>query len=127
MARRIIIVPSEIPGGLDAVPCEHFGQCAVFTIVTLEDNTISSVEAIDNVQSGCRNCFNTISFLREKGMSELLVRKIGIFPLRILDSIGIPIHYIGREGTVEAAVRSFLQGQLKDFDINDTCSGECEH
>ena len=127
MSRRKIIIPSESPGGLSAAPCEHFGQCPVFTMVTVEENSISAVEVIPNDHVGCRNCFDPIKSLWERGMSVLLVYKLGLFPLRVLDSLGIPVHHLSDSKTVEEAVKGYLQNQLRDFSAYDTCSGECEH
>ena len=126
MSRRKIIIPSESPGGLNAAPCEHFGQCPVFTAVTVEENAISSVDVIPNSHVGCRNCFDPIKYLWERGMSALLVYKLAVFPLRILDTLGISVFRINTAASVQEAVEAYLQGQLKVFTPGDTCSGECE-
>ena len=127
MARRKIIIPSESPGGLDAATHEHFGQCPVFTVVAVEEEAISSVDVIPNTHVGCRNCFDPIKYLWEKGMSILLVHKLGVFPLRILDTLGISVFRVRSTMTVNEAVEAYLQNQLKTFGPCDTCSGECEH
>jgi predicted Fe-Mo cluster-binding NifX family protein len=127
MPARKIIIPSKSPGGLDATLCDHFGQCPTFTAVTIEKNSVSSVEVIPNTKLGCRNCYDPIRYLWEKGMNDLIVYKLGVFPLRILESLGVPVFYAGGTMTIKEAVESYLQGHLKAFSAYDTCSGECEH
>lgn len=127
MPARKIIIPSEAPGGLNATLCDHFGQCAMFTAVTIEENSISSVEVFPNSKSGCRNCYDPIRYLWEKGMNILVVHKLGVFPLRILENLGVPVFYANVTMTVKEAAESYLKGQLKEFSSYDTCSGECEH
>jgi predicted Fe-Mo cluster-binding NifX family protein len=60
-------------------------------------------------------------------MNDLIVYKLGVFPLRILESLGVPVFHAGGTMTIKEAVESYLQGQLKAFSAYDTCSGECEH
>ncbi len=45
-----IAVPSEGAGGLDGQRSGHFGHCPNFTLVDVEDGTISNVTVVPNVE-----------------------------------------------------------------------------
>ena len=47
--RTIVAIPSSHPGGLDAMLGAHFGHCDLYTLVTLEDKAIQSINVIPNV------------------------------------------------------------------------------
>jgi hypothetical protein len=38
----LIAIPSDDSGGLDAAVSEHFGHCAAFTLVTVEEGAIGN-------------------------------------------------------------------------------------
>ena len=40
MDQYIIAVPSANPGGLEAAMGMHFGQCELFTLVTIQDGAV---------------------------------------------------------------------------------------
>ena len=126
MGRRKIIIPSEYPGGLDAAPSEHFGLCAMFTTVILENGVIASVTSNKNTHILCRNCFSPIKYLLENGMDVLLVNRLGLFPFRVLEGMRIPVYYFSGYRQVRGVLDDFLHGRLRRFTHDDTCNGDCE-
>ena len=121
-----VVVPSEAPGGLDAAPCRHFGLCSMFTAASLENNRISSVTIHKNEHILCRDCFAPIKYLLGNGMDVLLVNRLGVFPFRILESIGISVYYFSEQKSVRELIEDFICGKLRSFTHEDTCNGECE-
>ena len=45
--KRVIAIPSENQGGLDAGLGAHFGHCDLYTLVTLEEGT--GIDTIDYI------------------------------------------------------------------------------
>ena len=126
MCRRKVVIPTKQNNGFNSEPCEHFGRCSFFTIVTLEDGIITAVEAVPNEFSGCCSCSDVIRLLREKGMTALLVHKIGMYPLRILDELNVSVHLFTRKKNIRGVLEEFLSDKLRDFSHSDICDGECE-
>ena len=125
MSLKKIVIPSESPGGLNAAPGEHFGQCAVFTVVTVEEGVIYSTTCHKNIHALCRNCFIPIKYLLDLGMDTLLVNRLGAMPLRILNEIGVSVYHFSNQKIVNDVVKDFIMGKLKQFTQNDVCHGEC--
>ncbi len=126
MRRRKVVIPTKQSNGFNSEPCEHFGKCSVFTIVTLEDGVITAVETVPNEFCGCCSCYDVIRLLREKGMTALLVHKIGMYPLRILDELNVSVHFFSRKKNIRDVLEDFLRDKLRDFSHSDICDGECE-
>ena len=56
MEKVRIAVPSALPGGLEAEVGAHFGHCDLYTIIDVENGTVSQVSTLPNVpheQGGC--------------------------------------------------------------------------
>ena len=54
--KKVIAIPSENPGGLDAGLGAHFGHCDLYTLVTLDGEKVDDVRVLPNVphqQGGC--------------------------------------------------------------------------
>jgi len=47
----LIAIPSDEPGGLDAGISEHFGHCAAFTLVSIEDGEIFDITILNVEQA----------------------------------------------------------------------------
>ena len=37
MSKTVLAIPSELPGGMDAGMGMHFGHCAIYTVVEVEN------------------------------------------------------------------------------------------
>jgi predicted Fe-Mo cluster-binding NifX family protein len=95
----------------------HFGRCAKYTIVDIEDNRISHKEEIDN--PGHQPGFLP-QFLSERGVDLIISggmgpRAQGLFAQKSIKTI------IGVQGPVDEIIEKYIQGQLE--------SGEdlCDH
>lgn len=118
-----IALPSLMPGGLEAELDAHFGHCAVYTIVDVQNGkivSVSTLESIPHVQGGC---MAPVQHLASHGVTTLLARGMGMRPLMGFQQSGIAVYFSGNHNTVDAAVQAFLQGQLPPFSAENTCGG----
>ena len=119
----IVAVPSELPGGLNAPVGAHFGHCGLYTLVTLDDGQIGSVEVIPNVPHEQGGCMAPVSYLAKNRVQVLLAGGMGMRPLMGFSQMGIQVYHCGQAGTVAEAVKAFSAGQLQHFSPQHTCGG----
>lgn len=94
----------------------HFGQCANYTIVTIDaDRKIEKIELIDS-QQGCGCKSNIASVLRDQGVDTMLAGNMGEGALQVLSHHGIEV-YRGCSGTVSEVVDAWLSGSITDSGV----------
>ncbi len=119
----LIAIPSEAPGGLEAEISEHFGHCAAFTLVKIENNKIADIEVLENgghVQGGC---MMPVDLLKEHGVDALIAGGMGGRPLEGFQKVGIKVHFKEGAAVVKEAVELFLAGKCPEFAAAQTCEG----
>jgi len=122
-----LAVPTEPPGGLEADISDHFGHCALFTLVSIEDGRVSGVETVPNVPHVQGGCLAPVNFLHAQGAQALIAGGMGMRPLLGFNSVGITVfHHQGRR-TAKEAVESLIAGQLPQFGQQHTCGGGQDH
>jgi predicted Fe-Mo cluster-binding NifX family protein len=119
----IVAVPSEFPGGLEAGVGAHFGHCELYTLVTLEDGEIQSVNIIPNVPHEQGGCMAPVSHLAQNRVRVLLAGGMGMRPLMGFQQMGIDVYHCGQARNVADAVRAFSTGELPQFSQQHTCGG----
>ena len=99
---------------------DHFGYCAFYTIITVNDNNEVAKTEIMPSPEGC-GCKSNIAYqLQEGGVTLMLAGNMGMGALNKLSSCGIEV-VRGCSGSVMDVVEAYLKGELKD-------SGEaCSH
>lgn len=88
---------------------EHFGHCEGFAIFEDENNQIKREEFVPN--PGHRPGFLPV-FLHEKGVEVIISGGMGKGAIDIFNDKGIEV-IVGAQGNTEAAVKSYLNGELK--------------
>lgn len=120
-------VPREIrssaPGGLDAPIGAHFGHCDLYTLVTVEDNSVKKVDVIPNVPHQQGGCMAPVQYLAGKGAAKLIAGGMGFRPLMGFSQVGIRVYFGGNCLTVGKAVQALLEGKLQQFSQEHTCGG----
>lgn len=104
---------------------EHFGHCENFNIYDVEDKQIIKSESIDN--PGHEPGFLP-NFLNDLAVNLIISRGIGGGAITIFQDKNIDV-VSGATGEAEAAVKSYLNGELKSTGsiCNDHIhSDECE-
>ena len=104
---------------------DHFGHCAYYTVVTLdEQNQILKKERLDSPEGcGCKS--NIASVMQEMGISIMLAGNMGMGAYNKLSAHGINV-IRGCHGTVDDVLKAYQNGELKDsFESCD--HHDCNH
>ncbi len=119
----LIAIPSDTTDGLDAAISDHFGHCAAFTLVTVDDNVIGEVSILENAGHVEGGCMAPVTLLKERGVEILLAGGMGGRPLAGFQQVGIDVHHKENAGTVREAVELFVSGGCRSFGEAQTCGG----
>lgn len=119
----LIAIPSSNPGGLEALLEAHFGHCALYTLVAVQDGEITSVDVIPNVPHQQGGCMAPVQHLAQKGANALIAGGMGMRPLMGFQQMGIDVYHGGSAQTVGEAVTAWVQGKLPQFSRQNTCGG----
>lgn len=122
---KLIAVPSENPGGLDATLGAHFGHCDLYTLVQVENGEVAEVKIIPNVPHEQGGCMAPVQHLAQNGVNQLIAGGMGVRPLMGFNQMGIDVYFGNGAKTVGQAVQAMLAGQLKQFSQENTCGGGC--
>ena len=119
-----VAVPAENNQGLDSPMSGHFGHSPGFVVAEISDDKIESVKLLLN--SSHSSCAEPVQMLAQNGVSVLIARGMGMRPLIISQNMGIRV-VISNGSTVREAIETFIQGNIQDMDINQTCGGGGRH
>jgi FKBP-type peptidyl-prolyl cis-trans isomerase 2/predicted Fe-Mo cluster-binding NifX family protein len=119
----LIAIPTEAPGGLDAEISEHFGHCAAFTLVTVEDGRPHDVTVVANPGHDESGCLGPVSLLQQHNVDVLLSGGMGMRPLAGFQEAGIAVHFKEAARSVREAVELFVAGRCRAFGEAETCGG----
>jgi FKBP-type peptidyl-prolyl cis-trans isomerase 2/predicted Fe-Mo cluster-binding NifX family protein len=119
----LIAVPSDSTDGLEATISAHFGHCAAFTLVNIDDGAIGEVSILDNTAHEEGGCMAPVNLLKAHGVGVLLAGGMGVRPLAGFQQVGIDVHHSGSAGSVGEAVDLFLAGGCPAFGEAQTCGG----
>ena len=92
---------------------DHFGHCAYYTIVTLnEQNQVMSQERLDSPEGcGCKS--NIASVMQDMGITLMLAGNMGMGAYNKLSAHGISV-IRGCHGKVDDVLKAYLNGELND-------------
>ena len=76
-----IAIPTMGAGGLGCERSGHFGHCDCFTVVTVEDGTITATEVIDNPPHEEGGCMRPVSLLAGHGVDAIVAAGMGMRPM----------------------------------------------
>ena len=123
MDKKIIAIPSALPGGLDAGMGMHFGHCEIYTIAEVEDGKVASVRTLPPIPHQQGGCLAPVQHLASHGVTALLAGGMGMRPLMGFQQAGVSVYYAGNYPTVGLAVQAFLDGKLPAFSPEHSCGG----
>lgn len=127
MTTTRIAVPSNAPGGLEAMRSGHFGHCDCFTLVDIENGSIKEVTIAHNPPHQQGGCQAPVNLLHQLSANALIVGGIGMRPLMGFKQVGIDV-YFGPEGpTVQSVLDLYLNGGLQPIAENQVCGGAGGH
>ena len=119
----LIAIPSDTTDGLDAAISEHFGHCAAFTLVTVDDGVIGEIGVLENAAHEEGGCMAPVMLLKERGVEVLLAGGMGGRPLAGFQQVGIEVRHKEDTKTVREAVELFVSGGCPAFGEAQTCGG----
>ncbi len=123
----LIAIPTDAPGGLDAPISDHFGHCAAFTLVSVQEGEIGEVTVVDNVGHEQGGCMAPVMLLKDRNVDALLAGGMGQRPLAGFQQVGIDVHFRENAGSARQAVELFLEGKCRAFGEAQTCGGGGGH
>ena len=119
----LVAVPSDAPGGLDARVSAHFGHCAVFTLVQVQDGRVGDVTVLLNEGHEHGGCMGPVMLLKQHGVHTLVAGGMGMRPLAGFQEVGIKVYHHGDAGTVGEAVELIAANRCREFGEAETCGG----
>ena len=118
-----IAVSAEAKNGLESPVSGHFGRCPCFVVVEVEEGEIKGVESLENPFYADHVPGGVPEFIRQIGADVMLAGGMGGRAAQMFAAMGIAVA-TGASGTVEQAVRAYLEGTLRGF---EPCSDEGHH
>ncbi len=118
---KVIAIPSEMPGGLDAAMGMHFGHCQVYTLAEIENGAVKNVSTLPGVPHAEGGCLSAVQYLADHGVNVLLAGGMGMRPLMGFRQIGIDVFFAGDQLTVGSAVKAWIENRLVPFSEDSTC------
>ena len=111
---KLIAIPTR-----DGMVDDHFGHCAYYTVVTLdEQNQVVKQERLDSPEGcGCKS--NIASVLQEMGIN------MGMGAYNKLSAHGIAV-IRGCQGKVDDILKAYLNSELKDS-LESCDHHDCDH
>jgi predicted Fe-Mo cluster-binding NifX family protein len=125
MKRLRLAVPTNAPGGLHAERSDHFGHCALFTIIDLEGEKIVRAETIGNISHEVGGCLVPVKLLQEQEVGAIVVGGMGKRPLLGFQEAGIAVYFAPQREylDVRSVVEGMLAGAFQVMDPQQACKG----
>lgn len=123
MEKFRIAVPSAMPGGLEAELGAHFGHCDLYTVIDVENGSVTQVGTLANVPHEQGGCMAPVQHLAQNGVNLLIAGGMGLRPLMGFNQVGIEVFYGAGAPNVGTAVDALLKGALVRFTQEYTCGG----
>lgn len=122
-----IAVPTAQPGGMDAAIDAHFGHCAMYTLVDVEDGQIKEVSVVPSCPHEQGGCMAPVKYLADNDVKALISGGMGMRPLMGFNQVGIEVFHGSGAPTVNIAIEAFLKNSLPVFTMEQTCGGGGGH
>ena len=106
----------------------HFGRCATYTIIDLEDGKVKAQEVIEN--PGHEPGFLP-QYLQKGGVNAIVAGGMGPRAQNLFQEVGIDV-YLGAEGPIDEVIKQLQKGTLIAGESSctheqDSGNGNCDH
>lgn len=118
-----IAIPSAQPGGMEASIDAHFGHCAMYTLVDVENGEIKNVSIVPSCPHEQGGCMAPVQYLADNGVKALVSGGMGMRPLMGFNQVGIQVYHGSGAPSVGVAVEALLKDSLPVFTAEQTCGG----
>ncbi|PNS35947.1 NifB/NifX family molybdenum-iron cluster-binding protein [Mesotoga sp. B105.6.4] len=117
-----IAIPIVDNNGIKSKISEHFGHSPFFAFVTVENNEIVSHEIEANPFEQ-HEPGEIPGYVKSKGANVIITRGMGGRARQFFETLGV--HAItGASGTVEALVRTYIEGELSSVEYEPEDHGK---
>ena len=120
---RVIAVPTDGSGGLEAERSSHFGHCDCFTVATVGGGDALEISTVENGPHEDGGCLSPVRTLASAGVTDIVVGGMGARPLSFFGQLGINVLIDQRSETVGQAIEAALNGHLQPMSLSMTCGG----
>jgi len=124
MKKGRIAIPSDGEGGIDGLRAGHFGHCAVFTLVDIEEGKIKNVTTASNQEHKEGGCLVPVNILADLKVNVLIVGGMGMRPLIGFNDVGIDVYFESEHSEIRFVVEEMLAGNLKKMVPGQACGGK---
>jgi len=107
-----IALSADNDNGLDSVISPHFGRCAFYVFVDLQDRDVKAVTVEPNPFFGQHQPGAVPTFINSRGANVMLTGGMGRRAVVFFEQFGIEA-VTGASGTVRHALEQYLGGQLQ--------------
>ncbi|WP_270405226.1 NifB/NifX family molybdenum-iron cluster-binding protein [Candidatus Collinsella stercoripullorum] len=116
-----VIIPVENELGLAAPRSGHFGHAAYFTVATIDNGEVTSVETIKNVDHDQAGCAGVIDFALSQNVDAIIATGMGMPPFTRFTAAGVTV-YAERETPLAGDVLAkFVAGEVSPMDPEAAC------
>ncbi|NPA55921.1 MAG: dinitrogenase iron-molybdenum cofactor biosynthesis protein [Epsilonproteobacteria bacterium] len=118
-----IVIPTHDNNGLDSKMGAHFGKANYYTIVDVQDDTISDIQSVENKghSGGCSNAVANILSLQP---DVLIVVGIGPNPAMGFYKANLPVFVDQQSTNVKQSIEKLLNNQLPRVMMQGTCKSK---
>lgn len=117
-----IAIPSDGDQGLESIRSGHFGHAAYFTIVTIEDDKVTNVESVKNVDHDEFGCGGVIEYALGLNLDGLIAAGMGRPPYTRFTQGGVTVYFENQTPKVGDVVEKFIRGEINTMNQEDACS-----
>lgn len=117
----LLAIPSESDAGLKAPRSGHFGHAGYFTLVTIEDNTVTDVRTVRNVDHDTNGCSGVIDYVLGMHVDAILAAGMGVPPYTRFTNGGVAVYTDTTHAFVGDAVNAFLEGKTPRMQLDQAC------
>ncbi len=107
-----IAFPSKGSGALGASLSAHFGRCAFFTLVEIDDGGATAATVLAAPAHDDGGCTERVRLLAEQGVRGVVIAGIGGHALFQLQQAGIAVWRDQSQRPVAALVEAMKRGQI---------------
>ncbi|MBS3816600.1 MAG: NifB/NifX family molybdenum-iron cluster-binding protein [Candidatus Thermoplasmatota archaeon] len=119
-----VAVPAMGESGYDENISDHFGRCKTFAIYDTEEEDLSFIPNNSKHMGGKGN---PPELLAEENIDLMLCANLGRKAVSLFEELGIDV-YCGAGGTIEDALDSWDDDQLREASVSDACEeGRHDH
>lgn len=116
-----LAVPTLGKAGLDAERSGHFGQCDVFTLITIENGELGEVKEIVNPPHSEGGCLAPVNLLKEAGATAIVAAGMGMRPLMGFNEAGITVYFENQTPNVGEAAEKVASGTVPIMAPEQSC------